>query len=120
MDPTSFVFIDETGATTNMIRRYGWGPRGERLVDTAPHGHWKTTTFVAGLRATGNAVANNLLGRLGMVLSGFAVGSLSVGLAGSVGNAVALLALAPLAAVPLVLGFVPETRGRPLEETAEA
>jgi len=53
MDPTSFVFIDETGATTNMIRRYGWGPRGERLVDAAPHGHWKTTTFVAGLRATG-------------------------------------------------------------------
>lgn len=53
MDPASFVFLDETGAATNMIRRYGWGPRGERLVDAAPHGHWKTTTFLAGLRSTG-------------------------------------------------------------------
>lgn len=53
MDPAAFVFLDETGATTNMVRRYGWGPKGERLVDAAPHGHWKTTTFVAGLRATG-------------------------------------------------------------------
>ena len=53
MDPASFVFLDETGATTNMVRRYGWGPTGERLVDTAPHGHWCTTTFVAGLRSTG-------------------------------------------------------------------
>lgn len=53
MDPHAFVFLDETGATTNMARRYGWGPRGERLVDAAPHGHWKTTTFLAGLRSTG-------------------------------------------------------------------
>ena len=53
MDGGSFVFLDETGASTNMVRRYGWGPRGERLADAAPHGHWKTTTFVAGLRASG-------------------------------------------------------------------
>ena len=53
MDPAMFVFVDETGASTNMVRRYGWGPRGERLVDAAPHGHWRTTTFVAGLRGTG-------------------------------------------------------------------
>lgn len=53
MDPTAFVFLDETGASTNMVRRYGWAPRGERLVDAAPHGHWKTTTFLAGLRSTG-------------------------------------------------------------------
>lgn len=53
MDPASFVFLDETGATTNMIRRYGWGPKGERLGDAAPQGHWKTTTFLAGLRSTG-------------------------------------------------------------------
>jgi transposase len=48
-----FVFLDETGASTNMVRRSGWGPKGERLVDAAPHGHWRTTTFVAGLRASG-------------------------------------------------------------------
>ena len=53
MDPHAFVFLDETGATTNMARRYGWSPKGERLVDAAPHGHWKTTTFLAGLRSTG-------------------------------------------------------------------
>ena len=53
MDPARFVFLDETGATTNMARRYGWSPRGERLVDAAPHGHWRTTTFVAGLRSSG-------------------------------------------------------------------
>lgn len=53
MDPEAFVFLDETGATTNMARRYGWSPRGERLVDAAPHGHWKTTTFLAGLRSSG-------------------------------------------------------------------
>ena len=53
MEASSFVFLDETGAATNMVRRYGWGAKGERLVDAAPHGHWKTTTFVAGLRSTG-------------------------------------------------------------------
>jgi transposase len=53
MDGQRFVFLDETGASTNMTRLYGWGERGERLVDAAPHGHWKTTTFVAGLKASG-------------------------------------------------------------------
>ena len=53
MDPAGFVFLDEAGASTNMVRRYGWGPKGNRLVDAAPHGHWRTTTFVAGLRSTG-------------------------------------------------------------------
>ena len=53
MDAERFVFIDETSATTAMTRRSGWGPTGERLVDAAPAGHWRTTTFVAGLRASG-------------------------------------------------------------------
>lgn len=53
MDASRFVFLDETGTATNMTRRYGRCPRGERLVDAAPHGHWKTTTFVAGLRSHG-------------------------------------------------------------------
>ncbi len=52
-DPARFVFPDETGASTDMVRRYGWAPRGERLVDAAPRGHWRTTTFVAGLRQSG-------------------------------------------------------------------
>jgi transposase len=53
MDPERFVFLDETGATTAMTRLYGWGPRGARLIDAAPRGHWKLTTFVAGLRLSG-------------------------------------------------------------------
>jgi transposase len=53
MDGERFVFIDETAATTAMTRLYGWSPRGERLVDAAPFGHWKTTTVVAGLRGSG-------------------------------------------------------------------
>lgn len=36
-----------------MTRRYGRAPRGQRLVAAVPHGHWKTSTFVAGLRRTG-------------------------------------------------------------------
>jgi putative MFS transporter len=72
--------------------------------------------FPTPVRATGNAVASHLVGRLGMVLSGFAVGQLSAGFAGSVGNAVALCTLVPLLAIPVVLLFVPETRGRALEE----
>lgn len=36
-----------------MTRRYGRAPRGERLVGRTPHGHWKTTTFIAGLRLDG-------------------------------------------------------------------
>jgi transposase len=51
LDPTRLVFIDETGTSTNMARLRGRAPRGERLVSKVPHGHWKTTTFVAGLRA---------------------------------------------------------------------
>jgi transposase len=53
MDASRFVFLDETGTTTNMTRRSGWSPRGERAIDATPHGHWLTTTFVAGLREDG-------------------------------------------------------------------
>ena len=50
LNPERLVFIDETGAATDMARRYGHCPRGERLVSRVPWGHWKTTTFVAALR----------------------------------------------------------------------
>jgi transposase len=52
-DPQQLVFLDETGARTNMARRYGRCPKGQRLVSAVPHGHWKTTTFVAALRLEG-------------------------------------------------------------------
>lgn len=47
------MFIDETWTATNMARSYGRCARGERLRMGFPHGHRKTTTFVAGLRMTG-------------------------------------------------------------------
>jgi transposase len=50
LNPENLVFIDETGAKTNMLRLYGRAPRGQRLVAPVPHGHWMTTTFVAALR----------------------------------------------------------------------
>ncbi len=53
LDPDRLVFIDETWASTRMARTYGRAPRGERLRSPIPHGHWKTTTFVAGLRVSG-------------------------------------------------------------------
>ena len=53
LDPAKLVFIDETCAKTNMARTHGYAPRGDRLVEAVPHGHWHTTTFVGGLRADG-------------------------------------------------------------------
>ena len=53
MDSSCFVFLDETSTSTNMVRQYGRCPKGERLVDAVPQGHWKTTTLVAGVRQSG-------------------------------------------------------------------
>jgi transposase len=53
LDPERLVFIDETWAKTNMTRPRGRSLRGTRLVAKVPHGHWKTTTFVAALRTSG-------------------------------------------------------------------
>lgn len=50
LDVTTLVFLDETGASTSMTRPRGRAPKGARCVASAPHGHWKTTTFIAGLR----------------------------------------------------------------------
>lgn len=53
LDSKAFIFIDETWASTNMTRSHGRCPQGQRLVMDVPHGHWKTTTFVVGLRSSG-------------------------------------------------------------------
>jgi len=50
LDPKKLVFLDETGAKTNMTRLYGRAPVGQRLVDRTPHGHWVNNTYVCGLR----------------------------------------------------------------------
>ena len=53
LEPERLVFVDETGASTKMARRYGRAKRGQRCRAPVPHGHWKTTTFTAGLRLGG-------------------------------------------------------------------
>ena len=47
------MFIDETWVKTNMAPTHGRCRRGQRLYAKVPHGHWKTTTFVAALRHDG-------------------------------------------------------------------
>jgi transposase len=50
LDPERLVFIDETWIKTNMAPLHGWGPKGKRLRGFAPHGHWRTLTFLGALR----------------------------------------------------------------------
>jgi DDE superfamily endonuclease len=50
LEPHRLVFLDETGTTTKMTRLRGRCPKGGRLLSKAPFGHWKTQTFIAGLR----------------------------------------------------------------------
>jgi transposase len=47
------VFVDETSTSTKMTRLRGRCAKGQRLKAKAPFGHWKTQTFVAGLRCHG-------------------------------------------------------------------
>ena len=47
------IFLDETWTTTAMTRRYAWAEVGTRAFGHAPNGHWKTTTFLAGLTCEG-------------------------------------------------------------------
>ena len=53
LDAKRLVFVDETGTSTKMVRTHGRCRRGQRLIGKAPWGHWKTTTFTAGLRCDG-------------------------------------------------------------------
>src|SRR5215472_6466592 len=51
-DAAQYLFVDESGVTTDLLRRYARGPRGERVADHTPCGHWQTHIVVAGLRPT--------------------------------------------------------------------
>jgi transposase len=53
MNAEKLVFIDETWTSTNMTRRYGRAPRGQRCRGSAPYSHWQVTTFVGALRRCG-------------------------------------------------------------------
>jgi len=62
LDPSRLVFIDETWAKTNMTRLRGRAPRGQRLIEKVPHGHWKTTTLIAALDDQGMRCATTVDG----------------------------------------------------------
>lgn len=47
------MFLDESGVTTEMTRRYGWAPRGQRVTEAVPAGHWRTLTVLAALTVEG-------------------------------------------------------------------
>jgi transposase len=49
----AYIFLDECGVTTDLLRRYGRSPRGTRLHDHTPCSHWQTHTVLAGLRLGG-------------------------------------------------------------------
>jgi transposase len=52
-DVRQYVFLDECGVTTDLLRRYGRSPRGTRLHDHTPCSHWQTHTVIAALRLDG-------------------------------------------------------------------
>jgi len=54
MDLGKLVFIDESGAKTNMTRLYGRAKSGQRALDDAPSGHWCTTTMISSVRLDGS------------------------------------------------------------------
>ena len=53
LEPHRLVFIDETAINTKMVRLRGRSRCGERLPASAPFGHWRTQSFIAGLRCHG-------------------------------------------------------------------
>jgi len=53
IDPARLIFLDESGVTTEMTRRYGRAPRGERVGEGTPAGHWRTLTVLGAIRLSG-------------------------------------------------------------------
>ena len=62
MDPAKLIFLDESGAKTNLTRLRGRAQRGERVHAAVPHGHWQTTTMIGALRLEGSGVCVTLEG----------------------------------------------------------
>ena len=62
LDPSRLVFLDESGAKTNMTRLRGRAPRGQRVHDSAPAGHWCTTTMISSIRIDGTTACMTVEG----------------------------------------------------------
>jgi transposase len=61
-DPAKLIFLDESGAKTNLTRLCGRAPKGERVHASTPHGRWQTTTMIAALRLDGRTECLTLEG----------------------------------------------------------
>ena len=61
-DPARLIFLDESGAKTNMTRLCGRAPKGERVHAKAPQGHWHTTTILGSLRLDGSTACMTVEG----------------------------------------------------------
>ena len=48
------IFLDESGAKTNLTRLRGRAQRGQRVHASSPHGHWHTTTMISSIRVDGS------------------------------------------------------------------
>ena len=53
IDPAKFIFLDESGVTTDMTRRYGRSKTGQRVNEGTPAGHWRTLTVIGAIRLSG-------------------------------------------------------------------
>ena len=53
MDAQRLIFLDESGAKTNMTRLRARVKGGARAYDSVPSGHWATTTMISSIRADG-------------------------------------------------------------------
>jgi transposase len=64
LDAERLVFIDESGAKTNMTRLRGRSLHGARLKDSAPFGHWCTTTMIGSIRLDGTTACMTIDGAM--------------------------------------------------------
>jgi transposase len=55
LPPKDLVFVDESGVRTNLTRLYGRAPKGERVREAVPQGHWKVLTILSALTVPGIA-----------------------------------------------------------------
>jgi transposase len=62
LDPARLIFLDESGAKTNMTRLRGRAQRGERVHAATPHGHWHTTTMISSIRFDGSTACMTIEG----------------------------------------------------------
>jgi transposase len=56
------IFLDESGAKTNMTRLCGRALRGQRVHAKSPHGHWNTTTMIGSIRLDGSTACMTIEG----------------------------------------------------------